>query len=110
VITYLVQACAELVEALLATSEIQMVATSREAVRVAGETTWRVPSLTVPNSDGRIEVEQLLEYAARPRLLVDRIRQMEPDFQLDSTNQAAVAQICSRLDGIPLAIELAAAE
>jgi non-specific serine/threonine protein kinase len=52
---HLVQARAELVEALLASSEIRVVATSRKALRVAGETAWRVPSLTVPTSEGRVE-------------------------------------------------------
>jgi non-specific serine/threonine protein kinase len=106
---HLVQSCAELVEALLvATSDLRVLATSREALRVTGETAWRVPSLTVPETLNPPDADRLLEYAA-PRLLVDRIRQVQPDFALDASNAAAVAQICSRLDGIPLAIELAAA-
>jgi non-specific serine/threonine protein kinase len=106
---HLVQACAQLVEALLGTlSDLRVLATSREALRVAGETACRVPSLTVPDYGGRIEPEQLLEYAA-PKLLVERIMQVASGFSLDASNTAAVAQVCARLDGIPLAIELAAA-
>jgi predicted ATPase/DNA-binding XRE family transcriptional regulator len=106
---HLVQACAELVEAVLGeTSRVSVLATSREALRVAGESALRVPSLAFPDPAHVVKADQLLQYAAA-KLLVDRILQLEPEFRLDASNAAAVAQVCSRLDGIPLALELAAA-
>jgi non-specific serine/threonine protein kinase len=106
---HLILACAQLVETLLgATTDARVLATSREALRLAGEVAWRLPSLQIPDPARHVEADQLLEYAA-PRLLVDRILQVDPEFPLDSNNAPAVAQVCSRLDGIPLAIELAAA-
>src|SRR5262249_43918786 len=90
---HLVRQCPELVEALLvATSDLRVLATSREALRVTGETAWRVPSLTVPETLNPLDADRLLEYAA-PRLLVDRILQVQPDFALDASSGAAVAQI-----------------
>jgi predicted ATPase len=106
---HLVQACAELVGALLgATSGLRVLATSREALRVPGEFAWRVPSLAVPASAGSVHADQLQEYAS-VKLLVDRILQVQPEFVLEFSNSVAVAQVCNRLDGIPLALELAAA-
>jgi non-specific serine/threonine protein kinase len=106
---HLVGACAELVDTLLgATSELRVLATSREALRVSGEVAWRVPSLEVPDLDSQIGADHLLEFAA-VRLFLDRVFQVDTDFSPTDANALAVAQICSRLDGIPLAIELAAA-
>jgi non-specific serine/threonine protein kinase len=85
-----------------------VLATSREALRVPGEIAWRVPSLDAPEPDGSVDAHHLLEYAA-VRLFCDRVCQVEPEFSLNAENAAAVAHICRRLDGIPLALELAAA-
>jgi predicted ATPase len=106
---HLVQACAELVDTLLrATTGLQVLATSRELLRVPGETAWRVPSLAVPDSAGLLDPARLVQCEA-VRLLIDRIRLVQPQFVLNESTALAVGQVCSRLDGIPLAIELAAA-
>jgi len=108
---HLVEACAELAEHLTRQCQtIRIMATSREALRAEGETVWRVPSLSVPHRAPGIEPrpEQLTQYAA-VRLFVDRAAKVSPGFKLTSENAPAVAEICSRLEGVPLAIELAAA-
>lgn len=93
---HLLDACAALGEAMLAgCPRLSLLATSREPLGVAGEVIWRVPSL--PIADDAIE------------LFGDRARLARPDFQITDDNAAAVAEICRRLDGVPLAIELAAA-
>jgi predicted ATPase/transcriptional regulator with XRE-family HTH domain/Tfp pilus assembly protein PilF len=105
---HLVQACAELAEALLsACPELRILATSREPLGVAGEVTRRVPSLTVPPPPPP-PPEQLSQYEA-VRLFVERAVAARADFRVTNANAPAVAQVCWRLDGIPLAIELAAA-
>jgi len=105
----IVTACAVLAEKLLkACPELHIFATSREALAVAGETTWRVPSLPVPPAQPLDSFEKLAEIPS-VRLFVDRATSVVPDFQLTAGNAPAVAKICRRLDGIPLAIELAAA-
>src|SRR5436309_1546317 len=105
----IVSACAVLAEKLLkACPELHILATSREALAVAGETTWRVPSLPVPPAQPLDSFEKLAE-SPSVRLFVDRATSVVPDFQLTAGNAPAVAKICRRLDGIPLAIELAAA-
>jgi len=86
---------------------VAIVSTSREPLRIAGEQVYRVPSLSVPGPDGS-EPERMADSEA-VRLFVDRARQQRPDFALDLDNCHAVARLCRRLDGIPLAIELAAA-
>jgi predicted ATPase/class 3 adenylate cyclase len=112
---HLVEACVSLVETLLAgCPNLHILASSREALGVEGEVMVRVPSLSIPGGDGtaRREVayqpESLLGYEAI-QLFVARAQAVEPDFKLDRSNSAAVVNICQRLDGIPLAIELAAA-
>jgi predicted ATPase/DNA-binding SARP family transcriptional activator len=110
---HLVEACANLAAALLrAAPRLQILATSREPLRVPGEAAFQVPSLSFPQA-GRgltpFAVEDLLEYEA-VRLFCDRAQAALPDFQLTVENAAAVVDICRRLDGIPLAIELAAAQ
>jgi len=93
---HLLDASAELVVALLgAAPGLTVLATSREPIGVAGEVSWRVPSLSL--ADEAIE------------LFVDRARRARPDFAVDNDNAAAVGEVCRRLDGMPLAIELAAA-
>ncbi len=93
---HLLDACADLVVALLGSAAgLTVLATSREAIGVAGEVGWRVPSLSL--ADEAVE------------LFADRVRHIRPDFAVSAANTAAVSEICRRLDGLPLAIELAAA-
>lgn len=93
---HLLDASAALAVALLdAGPDVTVLATSREPIGIAGELTWRVPSLSV---DG-----EAIE------LFVDRARRTRPDFRLSEDNSSAIVEICRRLDGMPLAIELAAA-
>jgi predicted ATPase/class 3 adenylate cyclase/DNA-binding CsgD family transcriptional regulator len=93
---HLIDACASLTVALLgACPAVTILATSREPIRVAGEVAWAVPSL--PLADEAIA------------LFTDRARHVRPDFVVKEDNSATVSEICQRLDGIPLAIELAAA-
>ncbi len=107
---HLVDACAALAAALLrACPAAQLLATSREGLMVAGETTYRVPSLALPDPHHPPPPGDLLRYAA-VRLFVERARMRRPDFTLSGDNADALVRICSRLDGIPLALELAAAK
>ena len=106
---HLVQACAELVKRLLqAGPRSRILASSREHLHVAGETTYLVPALEAPDPHETIALEALTQYGA-VRLFTDRAGAAQPSFQITKQNAAAVADICYRLDGIPLAIELAAA-
>jgi predicted ATPase/DNA-binding CsgD family transcriptional regulator len=105
---HLLAACAELVQdLLLACPRLRVVATSRQPLGVSGEATWRVPSLAV--LDPRVASGDELGASDAVRLFLDRSRSVLPGFALTDLNAASVAQICRRLDGIPLAIELAAA-
>lgn len=106
---HLVEACASLTFELLSqTAHLKILASSREALGVQGEFAWRVPSLSVPEIDRDLEADQLLRYEA-VKLFVERAHLINPKFAVDQTNASDIAQICARLDGIPLAIELAAA-
>ena len=106
---HLVRACAQTAEAIMRTSpQARLVATSREPLGIAGETTFRVPSMQVPPAVQGAMPDQITEFPS-VRLFVDRASQASTSFRLTDKNAAAVAQICARLDGIPLAIELAAA-
>src|SRR5215210_5399636 len=106
---HLVEACAELAEALLRSSpELRVLATSREALGITGEVAWLVPSLSLPDLRRLPDIESLPQYEAA-RLFVERAAAVKPSFTLTEQNAVAVAQVCYRLDGIPLAIELAAA-
>jgi non-specific serine/threonine protein kinase len=100
---------AELVETLVQSCpKLTVLATSREALGVAGEVSWRVPSLSVPDPRHSLSLDTLENFEA-VRLFVDRARVRVIGFTLDDVDGPAVVQICRRLDGIPLAIELAAA-
>jgi predicted ATPase/DNA-binding SARP family transcriptional activator len=106
---HLVEPVAHLVEALLRhCPRLTVLATSREPLRVPGEVTWRVPSLSLPElvdhspGEGSPEAESV-------RLFTIRAGQSVPGFALDEENAEAIATLCHRLDGMPLAIELAAA-
>lgn len=110
---HLLTACASLSEALLrACPQLHILATSREALRLASETVRPVPSLAVPDlttgPTGHLDVDTLSEYESI-RLFIERAQTAVSGFRLDPTNARHVAQLCHRLDGIPLAIELAAA-
>jgi predicted ATPase len=106
---HLVQACAELVDQLLrACPALQILATSRERLGITGEAVWRVPSLAMPDPDRLPPLKELANYEA-VRLFVERAEAVETSFRLTAANAATVATICRRLDGIPLALELAAA-
>ncbi len=101
--------CAGLVDAILRScSGVTVLATSREPLRVNGETVWRVASLAVPDAGALIDLSELAQYEA-VGLFVDRAQQAAPRFEINVDNASAIAQLCRRLDGIPLAIELAAA-
>jgi non-specific serine/threonine protein kinase len=106
---HLVEACARLAEKVLHTSAAcRTLATSREALGIDGEMAWRVPSLVAATPSADSSAEQLMGYAAT-RLFVQRAIAASPAFRLTQDNAAAVARICHQLDGIPLALELAAA-
>jgi non-specific serine/threonine protein kinase len=105
---HLLDACAHLADALLqACSDLCILATSREALGIVGEVSWRVPSLTVPVATPRGPADVLACESAR--LFCERARAVDPAFAVTGQNAAALAEICRRLDGIPLALELAAA-
>ncbi len=106
---HLLDACAQFADVVLrGTHDIRILASSREALGIVGEIAYRVPSLPTPDRNESLDVEQLQECESA-RLFIERARQTVPTFQITSTNLSAVTQICRRLDGIPLAIELAAA-
>ena len=106
---HLVGACAELVAAVLRTCPyVVILATSREALRVDGEVAWRVPSLALPDL-GQLPDHATLAGQAAVRLFCERAAAAEGSFELTPDNAASVARLCTRLDGIPLALELAAA-
>jgi predicted ATPase/DNA-binding CsgD family transcriptional regulator len=106
---HLVEACAALAEALLrACPKIHILATSREALGIAGESAWLVPSLLLPGPKQLPPIEELRRYEAL-RLFTERARAVASSFELTEHNAPMVARLCRRLDGMPLAIELAAA-
>ncbi len=107
---HLLAACRDLAAALLRKCpQVRILATSQEGLGVPGETFWRVPSLSVPEDlDHLPPSEELVLYDA-VRLFVDRAVAIAPEFMVTRENAPAVARICHQLDGIPLAIELAAA-
>jgi predicted ATPase/class 3 adenylate cyclase len=106
---HLIAACAELVDMLLIRApSIKIIATSREALGVSGEMIWHVPSLSLPEGNQVPTLEQLSQSEA-VQLFIERATLVRPQFLVTNQNAPAVAQICFRLDGIPLAIELAAA-
>ena len=105
---HLIQACAQLAETLLrACPTLHILATSREALSVAGERLYLVPTLTTPDP-AQADLDTLPQYEA-VRLFVERAQTALPGFSLTADNTLAVAQVCHQLDGIPLALELAAA-
>ncbi|HLO17717.1 MAG TPA: tetratricopeptide repeat protein [Anaerolineales bacterium] len=106
---HLISACTQLADQLLTGCEnLKILATSREALDILGEVAWRVPSLSLPDSPNDFSINDLVE-SESIRLFTERARVRQPQFDLSYQNALAVVQICRRLDGIPLAIELAAA-
>ena len=106
---HLLQGIAELVETLLqGTLKLRILATSREPLGVTGETVWCIPPLSTPELRQETTVEQLAHYES-VKLFIERAVAVRTDFTLTSKNASAVAKICARLDGMPLAIELAVA-
>ncbi len=104
---HLVEACAFLAETLLKGAPgLRILATSRESLGIEGERVWRLPSLALP-PPGLKGAAQVGAFES-VRLFVDRARAVNPAFALRDENSQAVSEICRRLDGIPLAIELAA--
>ena len=104
---HLIEPVAHLVQALLGhCPRLTVLATSREPLRIPGEVTWRVPSLSLPKLGERSPSDPQAESV---RLFTVRAGQAAPGFELDDENAVAVATLCHRLDGMPLAIELAAA-
>ncbi len=105
---HLLAATAGLADTLLRSApELTVLATSREPLRVPGEVVFRVPSLAIPDPEQRFAPEELLDYEA-VRLFVERAQAAAPGFSLDAANATDVARVCFRLDGLPLALELAA--
>ena len=105
---HVLAATALLVDALLrAAPQVTIVATSREPLRVLGEVVFRVPSLDIPDPEQALPPTKLREYEA-VSLFVERAAAASPGFMLDGENADDVARICLRLDGLPLALELAA--
>jgi non-specific serine/threonine protein kinase len=106
---HLLNACAHVANTLLlACAGLRILATSREALGLAGEVSRRVPSLPVPPLEASPSLGALGAYAA-VQLFVERAQSVHAAFAINERNATTVAQVCQRLDGIPLALELAAA-
>ena len=105
---HLLDACAELADKLLKNCRgLKILTTSREALGLLGEALYQVPSLTIPDIQQISLIEEFNDYESI-RLFQERAQLVQMDFALTKENASSVTQICSRLDGIPLAIELAA--
>ena len=105
---HLITACSEIVEQILkSTKHVSILCTSREALNISEEVAWRVPSLSLPKNGKKLSASELNKYEA-VQLFVARAKSKQSDFNLSERNAHPVLQICNRLDGIPLAIELAA--
>ena len=110
---HVIAACAGLASELLRhCADVHIVATSREPLNVSGEQVYRVPSLSMPDRSSvaaaSSTAESLSQYGS-VQLFIERAKAVQPEFAVTDANAPAVAQICTHLDGIPLAIELAAA-
>ncbi len=106
---HLVEGCAAFVDELLAANAaVTVLATSREPLRLTGEVCWSVPPLSFPQPGSESPALSVRNYDA-VALFVERAQDARPGFGLTAANAAAIVQICQRLDGLPLAIELVAA-
>lgn len=106
---HLIDECANLAKKLMSSCpDLRIIATSREALNCSGEQTYRLPSLSIPDTSVINTPEKLAQYESA-RLFIERALWVNPNFRVTERNAAALAEICRHLDGIPLAIELAAA-
>jgi predicted ATPase/DNA-binding SARP family transcriptional activator len=106
---HLIRSCAQMAEDLLTRCpNLKILTTSREALNIAGETTWTVPSLRTPGQQLSQPLSRLLDFDS-VKLFVERAQSIRPAFALTQQNAPAIAEICRELEGIPLALELAAA-
>jgi predicted ATPase/class 3 adenylate cyclase len=109
---HLVASCAQVVSALLrACPQVNVIASSREALNIEGETIWGLAPLAMPDfrrDEPMLDADELRQLEA-VQLFLERATSVKPDFRLTAENAALVARICWRLDGLPLALELAAA-
>ncbi|MET0918407.1 MAG: winged helix-turn-helix domain-containing protein [Burkholderiales bacterium] len=104
---HLLDACARLADAMLrSAAELTIIATSREPLHVAGEQTYTLPALSLPDPSAGVDNVRAAEAV---QLFVERAHRHQPEFELTAAHAPAVAQLCIHLDGIPLALELAAA-
>jgi predicted ATPase/class 3 adenylate cyclase len=107
---HLIETCARLSDHFLqACPKLKIIASSREGLGIRGETIYRVPSLSLPGDSQDLQEGQELMNFEATRLFAERAQKANPGFTLTKDNAPYVTQICQRLDGIPLAIELAAA-
>lgn len=107
---HIINKCANLAELLIRKCpKIKIIATSREALNCQGEQTYRLSALSVPEQTSGITPEEIIQCES-VRLFVERALTVNPGFRVTESNASALAEICRRLDGIPLAIELAAAK
>lgn len=105
---HLIEACAQVADRLLSSSsDLKVLATSREPLHIEGEVVWRVSSLSIPDLDVE-SLDGLVRFES-VRLLIDRLSLSRPGFQPGATDVVPLTSISRRLDGIPLALELAAA-
>ena len=102
------EAAPKIVELMETCPKLRLIVTSRAALRVRGEKELFVPPLAVPLSHGYFDLQNVSQYAA-VELFIQRAKSIKPDFTVTDENAPAIAEICYRLDGLPLAIELAAA-
>jgi predicted ATPase/class 3 adenylate cyclase len=106
---HLLPACAQLADSVLRTCpQLRILASSREGLGIVGEQTYRVPSLSLPSAKPLPPLERLRDFEA-VQLFADRARLSQATFAVTQANAPAVVHVCQRLDGIPLALELAAA-
>lgn len=106
---HLIDASARLTEKLLSVCpKLKIIATSREALKCSGEQTHLVLSLAIPDPNEKVTSEILSQYESA-KLFIDRAKTLNPSFKINNDNAPALAEICYQLDGIPLALELAAA-
>jgi predicted ATPase/DNA-binding SARP family transcriptional activator len=106
---HLIEACAQLAAALLsACPGLQILATSREALGLTGEVAWQIPTLSLPGPGQSLPIQALQSFEAI-ELFIQRAVAVQPNLALTPQSATAVQAICQRLDGLPLAIELAAA-
>ncbi len=106
---HLIEACAQFATTVLRQcAHITILASSRESLGIDGETSYRVPSMQIPNPNAQVPIEMLTQYDA-VKLFIERAAAALPSFTVNNATATAVAQICHRFDGIPLALELAAA-